>query len=55
MLNARDKLNIVFLSCERKKMLDYIINQICDEKRVVDIVHFRQAQRNGKLIELKTP
>ena len=35
-------------------MLDYIINQSCDDKRVVDIVHVRQAQRYGKLIELKT-
>ena len=38
-----------------KKMLDYIMNQICDEKRVVDVVHVEQAQRYGKLIELKTP
>ena len=38
-----------------KKMLDYIMNQICDEKRVVDVVHVEQAQRYGKLIEQKTP
>ena len=31
------------------------MNQICDEKRVVDVVHVEQAPRNGKLIELKTP
>ena len=31
-----------------KKMLDYIMNQICDEKRVVDVVHVEQAQRYGK-------
>ena len=36
-------------------MLDYIINQSCDEKRVVDVVHVGQAQRYGKLNELKTP
>ena len=36
-------------------MLDYIINESCDEKRVVDVVHVGQAQRYGKLIELKTP
>ena len=35
-------------------MLDYII-QSCDEKRVVDVVHVRQAHMYGKLIELKTP
>ena len=33
MLNARGKLKL------GKKMLDYIINQSCDEKRVVDVVH----------------
>ena len=32
-LNARGKLKL------GKKMLDYIINQSCDEKRVVDVVH----------------
>ena len=26
-------------------MLDYIINESCDEKRVVDVVHVGQAQR----------
>ena len=36
-------------------MLDYIINQSCDEKRVADVVHFGQAQKYGKLIEMKTP
>ena len=36
-------------------MLDYIINQSCDEKRVVDVVHVGQAQRYGKRIEMKTP
>ena len=36
-------------------MLDYIINQSRDEKRVVDVVHVGQAQRYGKLNELKTP
>ena len=55
MLNARGKLNIVFFSCERKIMLDYIINQSCDETRVVDVVQVGQAQRYGVLIELKTP
>ena len=36
-------------------MLDYTINQSCGEKkRVVDVVHVGQAQRYGKLIELKT-
>ena len=38
-----------------KENLDYIINQSCDDKRVVDVVHVGQAQRYGKLIELKTP
>ena len=33
MFNARGKLKL------GKKMLDYIINQSCDEKRVVDVVH----------------
>ena len=33
-------------------MLDYIINQSCDDKRVVDVVHVGQAQRYGKLIDL---
>ena len=33
MLNARGKLKL------GKKMLDYIINQSCHEKRVVDVVH----------------
>ena len=36
-------------------MLDYITNQSCDEKRVVDVVHVEQTQTYGKLIELKTP
>ena len=36
-------------------MLDYILNQSCDEKRVVDVVHVEQAQRYGKLNELRTP
>ena len=36
-------------------MLDNIINQSCEEKRVVDVVHVGQAQRYGKLVELKTP
>ena len=36
-------------------MLNYIINQSFDEKRVVDVVHVGQAQRYRKLIELKTP
>ena len=35
-------------------MLDCIM-QSCDEKRVVDVVHVRQAHRYRKLIELKTP
>ena len=26
-------------------MLDYIINQSCDDKRVVDVVHVGQAQK----------
>ena len=34
-------------------MPDYIINQSCDENRVVDAVRVGQAQRYGKLIELK--
>ena len=38
-----------------KKMPDYIINQSCDENRVMDAVRVGQAQRYGKLIELKTP
>ena len=36
-------------------MLDYIINQSSDEKRVEDVVHVGQAQSYGKLIKLKTP
>ena len=36
-------------------MLDFIINESCDEKRVVDVVHVGQAQSFGKLIEQKTP
>ena len=27
-------------------MLDYIINQSCDEKRVVDVVHVGQAKKD---------
>ena len=38
-----------------KKMPDYIINQSCDENRVMDVVRVGQAQRYGKLIKLKTP
>ena len=38
-------------------MLDYIFNQSCDDKRVVDVVHVDKLmdQTYGKLIELKTP
>ena len=36
-------------------MLDYIINQSCDEKRVVYVVHVGQAQRYRNLYEMKTP
>ena len=36
-------------------MLEYIINQSSDEKRVVDVVHVGQAHSYGKLIKLKIP
>ena len=36
-------------------MLDYIINQSSDVKRVVDVVHVGQAHSYAKLIKLKTP
>ena len=37
-----------------KKMLDYIINQICDEKRVVDVVHVVKEAMEYKLERLNT-
>ena len=50
-LNTRGKLKL------GRKMLDYIINQSCDEKRVVDVAHVGHLidHRYGKLIDLKTP